>query len=133
MISSTINCEEFGYTLYTCNECGYSYKGNYTFKNHTVDTWNTVLEPTYEEEGREEGICSACQTKVYRNVPVKEEEIVEKPEIEVKESVVEAPLPKEEKKETQDIPLTIFMIAAMVIGLGLIVGIAVVLLRGKRR
>ena len=127
------NCEEFGYTLYTCNECGYLYKGNYTFKNHTVDTWNTVLEPTYEEEGREEGICSACQTKVYRNVPVKEEEIVEEPEIEVKETVVEAPLPKEEKKETQDIPLTIFMIAAMVIGLGLIVGIAVVLLRGKRR
>ena len=125
-------CEEFGYTLYTCNDCGYSYKADYTLKNHTVDTWNNIIEPTYEEEGLAEGTCTNCSATTYSIVPVKEEEIVEEPDLVIEEPVVEEVV-AEEKKDNSEGFLGVFVIGALIVGLGLIAAIVVVLIRGKRR
>jgi hypothetical protein len=67
--------EDYGYTLYTCENCKeYSYKSDYKPKEHYITQWTVVKESTYEEEGMEEGICAECGEKVYRTVPVIEEE-----------------------------------------------------------
>ena len=67
--------EDYGYTLYTCENCKeYSYKSDYKPKEHYITQWTVVKESTYEEEGMEEGICAECGEKVYRMVPVIEEE-----------------------------------------------------------
>ncbi|MCR5847201.1 MAG: hypothetical protein K6G75_03705 [Lachnospiraceae bacterium] len=131
------SCEEYGYTLYKCNECGYSYKADYTMKIHTVDSWETVIEPTFEEEGMEEGTCKLCGAKTYRSVPVKEEEVIEEPEpvienIEITEPEEQKPAVKE-KNGGSDSLLGIFVAVGLVVCVALTVAIVVVLIRGRRR
>ncbi len=53
-------CTEFGYTTYTCTDCDYSYKDEYTAPSHTPGEWVTTLEPTYTEKGKECLYCSVC-------------------------------------------------------------------------
>ncbi|MGN0477151.1 MAG: leucine-rich repeat protein [Ruminococcus sp.] len=52
-------CDDQGYTTFTCNDCGYEYKGDYVSKlGHSyVDT---VLLPTCTTQGYTEHKCSKC-------------------------------------------------------------------------
>lgn len=62
------DCENYGYTTYTCTTCGYSYTDHYTLREHTVLQWTVTREPTTEEEGESMGLC-ACGKEHYRTEP----------------------------------------------------------------
>lgn len=50
-----------GYTLFTCEVCGYSYRSNYTPKTaHTHDYENTVVPATYTSRGYTRHTCKIC-------------------------------------------------------------------------
>lgn len=132
------SCDDFGFTVYTCNECSeYKVKADYTLKNHEISNWETVVEPTFEEEGLAKGICDRCQSEVYDILPVKEEEIEEESE------VIEEVLPLEEEntleqgeaktEEKDEKALGTLLVTGLVISLGLVVAIATVLIRGRRK
>ena len=129
------NCESFGFTGYTCKECGeYAFKTNYTLKNHNIQSWETIEEATYEKQGLEKGICSDCGEEVYRIIPVKEEEVIEEVEEEIKpeETVVvdEVTVKKEEKG---DKTMEIVMIVGLIISLALIGAIVWALFKGRKK
>ena len=129
-------CDDFGYTIYKCNDCGYSFKSDYTLKNHNITEWSDVIEATYEEEGLAKGICSNCGSEVYKITPVKEPEVIEEPEI-VPEEPEFAPKddaePTTVEKEPNNTFLGVVLIAGLVISVGLIIAIVVVLLRGGKK
>ena len=129
-------CEEFGYTEYSCNECNdYTVKRDYTLKNHEISEWETVVEPTFEEEGLAKGICTKCGSEVYEILPVKEEEIIEEEplieEVPVTEEIVDAPAQTPEEKDEK--AMGTLLVIGLVISLGLIVAIATVFIRGQRK
>lgn len=64
------NCNTYGYTQYTCEICGYSYKDEYTLFTHTVSVWTQLEAPTLEHEGLEKGNCDGCGIEQTRTVPV---------------------------------------------------------------
>ena len=50
-----------GYTLFTCEICGYNYRSNYTPKTaHTHDYENTVVPATYTTRGYTRHTCKIC-------------------------------------------------------------------------
>lgn len=53
-------CDSFGYTLHTCDLCGYTYYDSYTLKQHTISSWTTISEATTEFPGLERGACEFC-------------------------------------------------------------------------
>lgn len=62
-------CESGGYTLFTC-ECGDSYRGEETAAlGHEYGEWATVLEPTYETEGKKEKKCLRCNAGLSESIP----------------------------------------------------------------
>ncbi len=67
------DCENYGFTTYTCTTCGYSYTDHYTLKDHAVLQWILTREPTTEEEGESMGLC-ACGREHYRTEPKLEPE-----------------------------------------------------------
>ena len=67
------DCENFGYTTYTCNTCGYSFRDCYTLRSHEVTAWTLTKEPTVEEEGISVGHC-ACGLEFTRTEPKLEPE-----------------------------------------------------------
>ena len=128
-------CDEFGYTVYKCNDCGYSYKADYTLKNHNITDWTDEIEATYEEEGLAKGVCSNCGSEVYKIVPVKEPEVTEESEV-----IEEPEYPSKDDAEPTTVEpesnntfLGIILIAGLVISAGLVIAIAVVLLRGGKK
>ena len=131
------SCEEFGFNVYTCRECGeYKFKANYTLKNHDITEWETIEEPTFEEEGLAKGVCSICQSEVYKILPVKEEEIIEEPVVveevaPVEDTTLEQAEVKEEEKDEK--AMGTLLVIGLVISLGLVVAIATVLLRGRHK
>ena len=64
------DCENFGYTTYTCEECGYSYKADYTLHVHTFDEGTVETEPTYETEGVRVYTCVNCGYTRRESIPV---------------------------------------------------------------
>ena len=135
VIEST--CDEFGYTVYKCNDCNeYSYKADYTLKNHKLGELSVIEEATTEKEGLSKGVCLNCGAEVYVITPVVEEK-VEEPEIQVEtESIAEpeiVPEIKPVKEEEGDTLLKVFLIGGLVICIGLVAAIAVVLLRGRKK
>lgn len=68
------NCSTYGYTQYTCEGCGYSYKDHYTLFTHTVSVWSEKEAPTLEKEGLELGYCDGCGIEQTRSVPKLEPE-----------------------------------------------------------
>ena len=62
-------CPEYGYTLYTCTGCGYSFKADYTAPAHNVLNWNVLQAATEEAEGLGEGVCQTCGKTVYQVLP----------------------------------------------------------------
>ena len=135
VIEST--CDEFGYTVYKCNDCNeYSYKADYTLKNHNLGELSVIEEATTEKEGLSKGVCSDCGAEVYVITPVVEE-IIEEPEEIVEPDIVSEPetVPEKEpvKEEEGDTLLKVFLIGGLVICIGLVAAIAVVLLRGRKK
>lgn len=53
-------CDSYGYTLYTCDGCGWSYTDHYTLFSHSVTEWTEILAPTTEAEGILSGCCDGC-------------------------------------------------------------------------
>ncbi len=135
VIEST--CDEFGYTVYKCNDCNeYSYKADYTLKNHNLGELSVIEEATTEKEGLSKGVCLDCGAEVYVITPVVEE-IIEEPEEIVEPDIVSEPetVPEKEpvKEEEGDTLLKVFLIGGLVICIGLVAAIAVVLLRGRKK
>ncbi len=62
-------CPDFGYTLYTCQGCGYSYRDRYTLPRHTPGPWQVVTAPTQDREGLEEADCTACGLTLQQVLP----------------------------------------------------------------
>ena len=96
-------CDSFGYTEYTCQGCGYSYRDNYTLPQHTVTEWTLTKEPTVEEFGISTGYCDGCGLEFTRE----EEKLIPpptEPETEPATTAVpetEAPAPEPEGKSGQ--------------------------------
>ena len=53
-------CGDFGYTTYTCGECGYSYTDHYILPQHNMTEWIVKEAATEEREGLREATCSGC-------------------------------------------------------------------------
>lgn len=129
-------CDEFGYTLYKCNMCDYSYKADYTLKNHNITEWTDEIEATTESEGLAKGVCSICGSEVYEIVPVKEPEVEIKSEpVTLEEEIpeVKESEPEGEKKDSDNTFLGVVLIAGLIISLGLVAATVMVLLRGRKR
>ena len=59
---------EFGYTTYTCSNCGYTETDHYTLKTHSFD-WTINKEATVDEEGFKTGVCSVCGVTAEAVIP----------------------------------------------------------------
>lgn len=89
------DCRTFGYTVYTCQGCGYAYADDFTLRNHEVTKWVMTKEPTEEEEGLYTGNCD-CGLEFTQPIeklePVPTEAPTEAPtETEATEPAAEAP------------------------------------------
>lgn len=67
-------CDSYGYTLYTCDGCGYSYTDCYTLFSHTVTQWAVTAAATTEAEGAETGYCDGCGLEFHQAIPMLEPE-----------------------------------------------------------
>lgn len=70
-------CDTFGYTVYTCETCGYTYTDRYTLYSHTVTTWSLTQAPTVDSEGLSVGYCDGCGLEFQRTEPKLEPEPTE--------------------------------------------------------
>ncbi len=66
-------CDEFGYTKHTCEICGYEWTDDYTLKEHSFEC-NIIKEPTINEEGINQGVCTLCGETVSEAIPKLTEE-----------------------------------------------------------
>lgn len=66
-------CQSFGFTVYTCKTCGYSYRDAYTLPSHSVSTWQVVEPATTTHPGESRGECDVCGAIQTRTDPVLEE------------------------------------------------------------
>ena len=68
------SCDTYGYTKYTCESCGYSYRDHYTLFTHTVSLWTEQQAATLEAEGLALGYCDGCGIEQTRVIPMLEPE-----------------------------------------------------------
>lgn len=64
------DCQNYGYTEYTCDTCGYTYRDHYQLRAHTVRQWDTQKAATESETGLSTGVCDVCGETVERVDPV---------------------------------------------------------------
>ncbi len=132
---------EYGYTLYTCNECGtYSYKADYTPLAHSVSEWSTVNEATNESAGLECGICDTCGTTVYRKTDILAEETQENVSVnEVADSVSDSAAndnvisDNTGENENKDSTLTVIVVVLISLTLASVVCVAVISNNKKKK
>ncbi len=62
------DCNTYGFTTYTCSQCGYSYKDDYTLKQHNVSQFTTVKTADYYNTGLKQGVCSICGQTVTQSI-----------------------------------------------------------------
>lgn len=60
-------CNEWGYTTYTCEHCGYTYRDDYTLPQHTYQAERT--EPTCTKDGKAVYTCIYCGEKYTETLP----------------------------------------------------------------
>ena len=114
-------CQEFGFTTYTCQGCGHSYRDAYTLKEHTPGAWEVTLEPTTEAPGRQSARCLYCEyvfTEELSPLPPPATEATEPSEEAVPETVPAAPA--EEPDKSPSGLLAPAAIAAAVLAIALI-------------
>ncbi len=63
-------CPEYGYTVFTCESCGYTYRDHYTLPQHTPGEWTVLTEATRESEGLAQAACTACGFVLQKLLPV---------------------------------------------------------------
>lgn len=63
------DCAAFGYSTYTCGECGYAYTDHYTLPQHDMAQWTVKLAATTEQEGLREAVCSRCGWVQTESIP----------------------------------------------------------------
>ena len=73
------DCHNFGYSLYTCVGCGYTYRDDYTLCFHSTETWQVEKPATVEEEGVSIGNCDGCGLPLKRTDPKLEPEPIPEP------------------------------------------------------
>lgn len=54
------DCTHFGYTCYTCEQCGYQYKDDYTEPRHDEGIWEITKAATVLDSGEKVRKCSRC-------------------------------------------------------------------------
>ena len=124
------NCNTYGYTQYTCEICGYSYKDKYTLFTHTVSVWTEQVAPTLESEGLEKGYCDGCGIEQTRTIPVIEPEPETEPTTVTPETQPQqTEKPQTTPKKKSHLPLII----ACVIVVGCSVALTVLLVQEHKR
>ena len=61
-------CQRYGFTQYTCDLCGYTFRDHYTCYAHTVVQWEVTIPATFEQEGQSVGKCE-CGLQFTRTDP----------------------------------------------------------------
>ena len=89
-------CGQYGYTEFTCDGCGYSYKDVYTLPDHTLSAWQVVEEPSVTEAGMSQATCTGCGVVFCRI-----EEKLPPPETTVAQTTEPAPVPREDNAALQ--------------------------------
>ena len=108
------DCYSFGYTTYTNDETGYSYRANYTLHKHTFDQGTVTVQPTFETEGVKTYTCTVCGEVMEEAIPVLIPAIEEEPE---ETETVEEEVPErsvEEKKSFSKTDKLLIVIACCV-------------------
>lgn len=59
---------EFGYTIHTCENCGYTERDHFTLRKHAYD-WVITKEASVEEEGERRGTCVDCGAVTVESIP----------------------------------------------------------------
>lgn len=89
-------CDTYGFTEYTCQTCGYTYRDHYTLTQHTVTQWSILVAPTTESEGLSVGYCDGCGMEFQRT----EETLPPEPSTEPETVPAETqPAPEEEPEQ----------------------------------
>ena len=126
-VTTAPGCDSFGYTEYTCQGCGYSYRDNYTLPQHTVTEWVLTKEPTVEEFGISTGNCDGCGLEFTRE---EDKLIPPEPETEPPATVASEttiPAPEAEPQEKQSQPMWLYAAG------GAVVLVAALLLRPRKK
>ena len=61
-------CTEWGYTTYTCANCGYSYRDDYTLPRHSYEA--QTIAPTCVAEGKTVYTCKVCGDTYEETLPL---------------------------------------------------------------
>ena len=111
------NCSTYGYTQYTCEICGYSYRDHYTLFTHTVSVWVEQEAATLEAEGLEMGYCDGCGIEQTRAIPVLEPETEPTtiPETEPQQTVTPQNTPKKKDHTLLIIAISIVVICSVML------------------
>ena len=128
-------CDSFGYTVYTCGGCGYSYTDHYTLPQYKLTNWQVTQAPTVEQEGLSVASCDDCGLEVTRT----EEKLPPPPETEPPETV-----PAESTEAATAPPVdtgsydrnreqrTLLMVSLLFV-LGICAGVVLVIVNRKRK
>ena len=119
-------CDSYGYTSYTCDSCGYTYRDAYRVPEHIPGAYTQVKAPTVEEEGLEVATCP-CGLGYQRTL----EKLTPPPTEAPTEAATEAPKPAEpmpEEKGFPFVPVVFGVLAAVVL-----IPLLYLLLRKKNR
>lgn len=71
------SCGTFGYTQYTCDFCGYSYRDDYKLRQHNVTHWETAVPATVQQPGDSVGFCDGCGMEFHQQIPCLIQEVPE--------------------------------------------------------
>lgn len=70
-------CPDYGHTVYTCDQCGYSYKADYTSSIHTPIGTETLIQAVEEAEGLEVSKCALCGIDIYEKTSAEPESVTQ--------------------------------------------------------
>lgn len=122
-------CDTYGYTEYTCEGCGYSYRDHYTFHSHTVTQWTVTVPPTTESEGLSVGYCDGCGLEFQRTEDVLPPEPSTEPVTEPEVTESPAPTVPVVTEEEPSVPSIIW--PAMICALLLLAVVVIVIVKKK--
>lgn len=127
-------CSRYGFTQFTCDGCGYSYRDRYTCFAHTVFQWEVTKAPTQDAEGESRGQCE-CGLQFVRTEP-KLAPVAETAATQPRETEIPEPTAAEPQQELREKTFDIVFYAALGLMLVLILSGSLViraLIRRKRK
>lgn len=66
------DCYNSSYTLYTCDSCGYTYKGSYTGRCHELGQGEILMQASFDGPGAMKETCTLCGYERYSEIPALE-------------------------------------------------------------